>query len=179
MVTSVFFRRFIAFVVDCALLFVVLAPLGMLVQSLLGVVPETARQIYVTLLLNFSLPAWAYFTLADYLPGGATLGKKWLKIRTCTEDQQHMTMGRALGRTALKMLPWETTHAAAFLFVRELGVFELINWIGIMITYVLVFVFLIVAWRSQGEHSVHDLAIGTRVTLIEPLIPNIKSQGIS
>ena len=66
-------RRSLAFALDCLLLLLVLWPTGKLVFHLLGYVPDE-RQVYRILLLNFSLPVWAYFTIADSSRRGATLG---------------------------------------------------------------------------------------------------------
>lgn len=60
-VRSIVLRRVGAYVLDIALLFTVLAPLGYIVQRTIGVSPVTAQDVYAALVLNFSVPAWAYF----------------------------------------------------------------------------------------------------------------------
>ncbi len=74
--SSLFARRIVAYGADCLLLFAVLAPLGGAVQWALGVVPTDAPALYGTLLLNFSLPAWAYFVWGDRSRRGATWGAR-------------------------------------------------------------------------------------------------------
>lgn len=79
---TILLRRAGAYVLDIVVLFAVLAPLDYLVQRALGVSPSTTEGVYATLLLNFSLPAWTYFALAERSWGGATLGKRLLSLRT-------------------------------------------------------------------------------------------------
>lgn len=156
-------RRAAAFLADVALLFLVLGPVGYLVQSLGEIRPETPREVYGILLLNFSVPVWTYFTLCDHGAGGATIGKRLLSLRVRTGAGDRVGIVRALGRTALKMLPWETAHAASFLFPSAIGGFGMASWIGLAISYALSLAWLFVAWRTAGRRSVHDVIVDTRV----------------
>lgn len=160
---SILLRRVAAYGLDIGILFAVLAPLGFLVQSALGLRPETAQGVYLALVLTFSVPVWTYFTLADRSARGATLGKRWLGLRTETATGGRVGVGQALGRTAVKMVPWELTHAASFLFAPALGDLGVGNWIGIGASYVLVAAYAVVAWRTGGRRSVHDLVASTQV----------------
>ena len=170
---SLLLRRILAYMLDCAGLFVVLGPLGWLVQQAFGIAPDTAQEIYATLLLNFSVPVWIYFTLCDQSKLGATLGKRLLKIQVRTKRDERVDGGRvdggrigaarAFGRTAVKMLPWEMTHASAFLVVPAWGQFGVASWIGLGLAYALIFLYVIVAWRTGGHRSIHDLAADTAV----------------
>ena len=74
-------RRIGAYLIDIALLFAVLAPLGQLVLRLVGRSPRTGPEIWLTILVNFSLPCWLYFIAGARSAGGATLGKRWLGVR--------------------------------------------------------------------------------------------------
>ncbi|WP_412069367.1 RDD family protein [Rubrivirga sp. IMCC43871] len=159
----VLLRRVGAYVLDIVLLFAVLAPAGYAVQRALGVSPSTAREIYGSLVLTFSIPAWTYFTLADRSRRGATLGKRLLGLRTASEDGGPVRGGRALARTAVKMVPWELAHASSFLFAPALGEFSLASWIGLGASYALSAAYLAQAWRTGGHRSVHDVVAGTRV----------------
>ncbi|GAB5536223.1 MAG: hypothetical protein Rubg2KO_24720 [Rubricoccaceae bacterium] len=161
---SIFFRRIAAYLIDILILFVVLAPLGGLVQFALGIWPTTPQEIYATLLLNFSIPAWAYFTLSDRSIRGATIGKRLLKIQTDASPTGRIGTGQALARTAVKMLPWELTHASMFLFAAPDFTVELANGVGVGVTYALSFLYLVLAWRSDGRRSLHDLLTRTQVT---------------
>jgi len=159
----VLIRRIGAYVLDIVLLFIILAPLGYLVQRAMGIGPESAQGVYVALILNFSLPAWTYFALADRSHGGATLGKHWLSLRTEADGRRRVGRGQALVRTAVKMVPWEIAHASSFLFTPALGEFTVGNWIGIGASYTLSFVYLFIAWCTRGHRSLHDFAASTSV----------------
>src|SRR6056297_175779 len=100
---SILLRRAGAYVIDIVIVFVVLAPLGYLVQHALGAVPVTAQGVYATLVLNFSLPTWAYFALSDHSRSGATFGKRMLSLRTEAEAGGRVGASQALVRTAVKM----------------------------------------------------------------------------
>lgn len=160
---SILARRIGAYLLDIALLFVVLAPAGFLVQRASSGQPTTPPEIWHALLLGFSLPTWLYFTLSDISKAGASLGKRWLRLRVLDQDGRSPRWPRALLRTAAKLLPWETTHVAVF----ALGdaSFELRGpQLALLVTAnLLALVWLAFAVRSRGVRSVHDLVAGTRV----------------
>jgi len=160
---SILLRRTGAYVLDIVILFVVLAPLGYLVQHALGVAPGTAQGVYATLVLNFSVPTWAYFALGDHSRSGATFGKQIFSLRTEAEGGGRVGASQALVRTAVKMLPWEVAHASLFLFAPALGTFAVGNWIGVGASYALSGAYLIMAWRTQWRRSVHDVVASTNV----------------
>ena len=164
---SLFTRRVLAYSVDCLLLFVVLAPLGGAVQWGLGIGPTTADAIYGALLLNFSLPTWAYFAWGDQSRRGATWGKRWLGVYVRDTDRRRVGGGQALGRTAVKMLPWELTHLSAFVLAPAVGVFGVASWSGLGLAYALIAAYLGGAWWTGGHRSVHDWAVGTQVLRTE------------
>lgn len=155
-------RRLGAFAADCGLLFLVLAPLGLAIQFALGVRPEAPREIYLALLLNFSLPVWTYFAWSD-ARSGATIGKRWTGLRVSAAGGRRLGPGRALARTAGKLLPWELTHAAMFAVPASMDTLGVVSWIGLGVAYSLALAWIGVAWRSGGRRSVHDLVTGTRV----------------
>lgn len=162
-VDSILLRRVGAYLADIVVLFVVLAPLGFVVQRVIGAGPATANEVYVTLIFNFSVPAWAYFALADRSVLGATLGKRWFALRTEAVAGGRVRGSQAFLRTAVKMIPWELAHASAFLIAPSLGEFGAGSVSGMLASYALVLAYLVVAWRTGGRRSVHDLAAMTSV----------------
>ena len=160
---SLLLRRMLAYFADCVLLFAVLAPVGFAIQYALNVTPDTSQEIYATLLLNFSIPAWTYFAWSDQSKGGATLGKRLLRLRATTTAGKRIGMGRALGRTAVKMIPWEMAHLSAFLLAPALGTIGTVSWMGLGLAYALIFTYLGTAWWTAGHRSVHDFAAATQV----------------
>lgn len=145
------------------MLFAVLAPAGWVVQRALGVSPSTGPQIWATLLLNFSLPVWAYFAVADASRGGATIGKWWLRLRASRLDGSRIRGMQALGRTAAKLLPWELVHLAAFALQQEVGRVSTVQVIGLVVANGLALAYFACAALTGGRRSIHDLVARTTV----------------
>lgn len=155
-------RRVVAYALDAGVAFAVLAPAGWGLQTWLGWMPETPRELYAAIVVNFSVPVWIYFAWSDASTNGATLGKRLLGLRTEAESRP-LGVGRALARTAVKMAPWELTHASAFLLAPAPGMFGPASWVGLGAVYALVALYLGLAARSHGARSVHDHVARTRV----------------
>jgi len=157
-------RRVAAYLVDILLLFAVLAPAGQLILWLLGVeTPRTGPTIARVILWNFSLPVWLYFILSDQSAAGATLGKRLLKVQVRDISGERLSIGRALARTAVKLLPWELVHVSAFAFSTDLGQLSGPQLIGVAAANVLTIIYLGVAITTRGQRSAHDYAAGTLV----------------
>jgi uncharacterized RDD family membrane protein YckC len=160
-------RRARAYVLDIVLLFLVLFPVGKLLRFAIGWPPSsspTGFAVWLAIALNFSVPTWTYFVLSDSSAGGATVGKWLLGLRVTRVGGGSVGMVRALGRTAVKLLPWETTHLSAFAFSEEPGVsLDLGQLIGLSIANLLIVVYFVVAACTGGRRSVHDYVAATEV----------------
>jgi uncharacterized RDD family membrane protein YckC len=164
---SLLIRRAGAFVLDVVLLFLVLFPVGQLLRFAIGWQPPsspTGLVVWLASALNFSVPTWTYLVLSDSSAHGATVGKWLLGLRVTRVGDGSVGMAQALGRTAVKLLPWETTHLSAFAFSAQPGVsFDLGQLIGLTIANVLIVVYFVVAACTGGRRSVHDYAAATEV----------------
>lgn len=168
-------KRIGAFLVDCVLLFMVLAPLGFGVQHVMGITPETGPETYLTLVLGFSLPAWLYFILGDC---SQTVGKRLFRLRTVTTSGEHPNITRAAGRTAIKLAPWELAHLSVFIVSPVPGEFDAWGMVGIALVYALVFLYLGMLIRTGGARSIHDIILRTRIERVErPAIPQGSESG--
>ncbi len=154
-----FVRRAAAYIVDIALLFGVLFPLGWLAVLVLNFSPGSGLQIWQATLLNFSLPAWLYFTLSDSLWGGQTLGKRWFKLKVTGSNSQPPGVLRALLRTAIKLLPWELAHVGGF----ALEGLPVLQWTSIGLSNLLIVAYLLVLIPTHGQRSLHDIVARTQV----------------
>jgi uncharacterized RDD family membrane protein YckC len=154
-------RRAAAYVADIVLLFAVLFPVGQLLRFLVGWPTDssTGPEIWLVSALNFSLPTWTYFVWSDRSPHGATAGKWLLGLRVTRMGGGSIGPARALGRTAVKLLPWETTHLAAF----ALAGVEPWQMIGLAIANGLLVVYVAIAAWTGGRRSVHDYVVATEV----------------
>ena len=114
-----FFRRAIAFAVDCAVLFVpivFLFGLGALTVELQGLVEhsdtESMRQEWLLLDRNFKHLlllvaiglAWLYAASLEASPWQATIGKLWVGIKVTDADGERISFMRATGRHLGKFL---------------------------------------------------------------------------
>jgi uncharacterized RDD family membrane protein YckC len=169
-------RRSAAYLLDMLILFGILAPAGQLMLWLLDTAPpQTGPAIARVILWNFSLPAWIYFILGDQSASGATLGKRLFKIRVTDTTHKRLTVGRALGRTTIKLLPWELVHIFAFALSTDLSRFSRAQLIGVAAANLLTLVYLGVAVATRGRRSVHDYAAGT---LVRPVAVDTKGNSI-
>ena len=153
---SLLVRRIVAYIVDIALLFLALGPVGQLIRLAIGwpAASPTGQEVWLAALLNFSVPTWTYFVLSDSSASGATVGKRLLRIHVTRLGQGRIGPGRALGRTAVKLLPWELTHLSAF---------ALSSVLGLAIANGLLVIYLAVAAYTRGRRSVHDYVAKTEV----------------
>ena len=165
---SLVIRRLVAFVLDWVVLFVVfVAP-----QFVLAVVldtwvldydsPPLLSWAWVT--LTVSVPGWIYFVLSDSSATGASLGKRLIGLAVRDESGERLSRGRALVRTAVKLLPWEATHIMVFFpepFGEELTTTKIVM---MVVVDVLLLVWLAAPFLDRSRHrALHDRAAGSAV----------------
>jgi uncharacterized RDD family membrane protein YckC len=167
MLKSPLARRILAYMIDCALLLLILASVGGAVLFSLRLSFQTPQEVYVAILLNFSIPVWIYFIYADCSIRGATIGKKLFHLQTVAANGQQLPFWQALLRTAIKLMPWELIHIAAFFLPGGMGAFPTESGIGFGLAYLLIIIYLAVAWQTGGHKSVHDYATGALVRVTE------------
>ena len=159
-------KRSAAYLFDIVVLFIVLAPLGFLIQWALGLeLAQTGPEVARTVLWNFSLPAWLYFTVSDRSAQGATFGKRLLKLQVIRMDNKPISTWNALLRTAVKLLPWELVHIFAFALSVDLAQLASLQTIGLILANALMFLYTILFIVTGGRRSVHDFAAQTEVMM--------------
>ena len=122
---------------------------------------------WATILINFSMPAWLYFVFCDRSERGATIRKRLLKLRVVSSNTGGIRIGQALLRTAVKLLPWELVHIAAFALSEDLQRFSSQQSMGLVIANLLSIVYLVVTLKTRGRRSVHDLVADTEVDFLQ------------
>lgn len=155
-------RRLVAYAIDICILFIVLAPLGFVIQLWLGTLPQTGPEIWMTIIFNFSIPCWVYFIVSDLSAGGSTIGKRIMGIRTIA-DIGSIGVIQAIGRTAIKLLPWELTHISMFALSSQLGEFTPTQVVALTIVYALLAIYILTVLLTRGSRSVHDLIVHSSV----------------
>ena len=162
---SLFIRRVGAYCIDIVLLFAILAPLGAAVQSVLRIQPHTPPDVWLATVWNFSLPVWLYFILCDRSAYGATIGKRILGIRVSDVHGARLGLGRAVGRTAIKLIPWEIIHLTLFGMATDFTQWGTAQTIGMTLANVLALLYLALAVRTGGRRSAHDYVVSSEVRL--------------
>lgn len=158
------FQRAAAYLLDMALLFLVLAPVGGLIQwAFFDSLPQTGPEIWRTLLWNFSVPVWLYFILCDSSSRGATLGKRPFRLKVVDMENHPLSKSQALLRTAVKLLPWELVHVSAFALSVDMSVLSGVQMAGLIGANVLVIVYAVVLAARRGQRTIHDFAARTKV----------------
>ncbi len=159
-------RRSAAYLLDILILFIVLAPFAYLIESVLGLRPQTSGQVWIAAVLSFSVPVWLYFTLSDASQLGATIGKRIVGVRVIAlGDSQTITYSHALARTALKLLPWELAHVFGFALADRVG--DIVRSLGLVAANLLVVLYVVVMVIHAGRRSIHDLIAGTQVASVQ------------
>ena len=64
----------------------------------------------VLVLCTTVLPVAAYFALFESSPSGATLGKRRMCLKVVQLGGGRLSLGRALLRSGVKLLPWQLAH---------------------------------------------------------------------
>ena len=96
-----FWRRFIAYTIDCVVLYVAVGLVIGAAYALVGS-PVTEdggiRPLFLLLYALFLIGFWLYFTLMESGEGQATLGKRALAIVVTDDAGRRIGFGRANGR---------------------------------------------------------------------------------
>jgi uncharacterized RDD family membrane protein YckC len=170
-------RRSLAYLVDCVLIFSAYALSQTLLNRLLrkwSGHPGWMRnglKLEAYTLLTISLPAWLYFSLLEHSRWQATVGGRLLGLKVETLSGERLRFSQVLGRTLVKLLPWELAHLTVnwptpMLINPQSG--EL-DWsrgryrFGFNLVYGLGLVYGLVALFSPQQRSVPDWVVGSRV----------------
>ena len=110
-----------------------------------------------------TLPVALYFALSEASAQQATWGKRKLGLQVIGPDGTRISLGRSLGRTALKFIPWELAHTLIWQ-VRFATPGEGV-WIsaGFVLVWVLVGANLVSLWWRSNHQTLYDWLAGTYV----------------
>lgn len=156
-------RRLSAFVLDAGLAYLAIAAS----QALLYVVNParsnaTPTVLHAWVFSTVTLPLWIYFAWCDRRSRGAAPAAAWLGIRVVSRSADPLSLSRALGRNAIKLLPFELNHIALFYSqTTSLGSAVAIG-CGILMWFVILATWLS-AWRDVARRTLHDRAASTVV----------------
>lgn len=166
-------RRLGAYLVDCLILFGgVLATQGLILAA--GLNPLAARAaagqptggvaLNAWVLLTVTVPCLLYFTGWHSGPWAATPGKRWFGLRVANPADRPIGFWRALGRSAVTLLPFEWNHVAlAYLLPQAGEAFSPLAWAGIGLTWALVLGYALCVTVDVAQRSPADWATASRV----------------
>jgi uncharacterized RDD family membrane protein YckC len=122
-----------------------------------------------TAFLLLVAPVLLYFTIFESSRWQATWGKRVLRLRAVTTSGARAGFLRALWRNALKLLPWELTHACLW---------RIPGWpfdpqtpplwinVGLILVWVIVAVYVISLLLSRTGQTLYDHLAGMRVVRV-------------
>ncbi|MBL8766248.1 MAG: RDD family protein [Planctomycetes bacterium] len=166
-------RRVGAYLIDVLLIATVL--IGGLHFGLipaLGLQPDVkppSLTIWLWVLATMSLPTWIYFVAFESSPWQATIGKRLLGLVVTDMDTGRPIWTRVLGRTWIKLLPWELIHVALNLVPaagfddKGMPIPSRLQLIGYTVSMFLVGSWLVTLMLTPRAQSVHDVIMRTLV----------------
>ena len=120
----------------------------------------------LTAFLLLVLPVLLYFAIFEASPWQATWGKRVVGLRVVTTTGERVGFARALWRNALKLIPWELTHACLWRIPGwPLAPEPPPLWItvGLILVWVVVAVYVLSLALSQRGQTLYDWLAGVRV----------------
>ncbi|WP_420643962.1 RDD family protein [Candidatus Leptofilum sp.] len=168
--SQVIYRRVAAYFIDMTLLLVMVQGFQWGLLAVTGGFPfETLSMlnngwlIYGWVLLTVSVPIWLYFVLSERSGWQATLGKRLMGLHVMSTTGEKASWRQLLGRTVLKLLPWEVFHLAFMLPIPLVNDPNSAFRPGFVVGYVVLLLYLLVLVQTPRQQSIHDLIMGTVV----------------
>ncbi|NBD28194.1 RDD family protein [Paenibacillus glycinis] len=159
-------KRLIAYWLDFVILAVVLVGVQLLLYTVTSGFPfdyfDKGFEIESWVVLSMSLPVWAYF-ISFEKARRQTLGKRLLKLVVVDERKSTLSFVQALGRTFVRLLPWELTHLIILVPDPWWDVEEPSNQALIFIPNLLIVAYIVVLFANKGRRGIHDYVARTKV----------------
>jgi uncharacterized RDD family membrane protein YckC len=163
-------RRAAAFALDYLLIAAWIAVVVGLGFALRAAAADLATQLFgnpitaeLVGFLTLTLPVSAYFAISEASTAGGTWGKRRLGIRVVTGEEDRLSLGRSMARTALKFVPWELAHAVIWRFAMPGSAPELLLDAGLVVVWGLVLANLLSALVDENRRTLYDRLSGTVV----------------
>lgn len=117
----------------------------------------------VTGFLIMTLPVTLYFALFESSPYQATLGKQWQGLRVIHDNGKRLSTKRAIGRTAIKFIPWELAHTCVWQIYAGSQELSLTITTGLILVWILVGVYIVTLLTSSSRQALYDQLTNTYV----------------
>lgn len=159
-------KRLLAYWLDFVVLAVVLVGVQLLIYTVTSGFPfdylDKGYQIESWVVLSMSLPVWAYFIYFE-TTRRQTPGKRLLKLAIVDDRKPKLSFLQALGRTFVRLLPWEMTHLIILVPDPWWDVEEPSNQALIFIPNLLILAYIVVLFVNKGRRGIHDYVARTKV----------------
>jgi uncharacterized RDD family membrane protein YckC len=183
---ALFWKRLLAFALDYIIIsayLVVLVILGVVIARTpagpgFRALFDDPNSAEATAFLLLVVPVLLYFAIFESSRWQATWGKRVLGLREVTTSDERAGFLRALWRNALKLLPWELTHACLW---------RIPGWpfdpqtpplwinIGLILVWVIVVVYVVSLLFSRTGQTLYDHLAGMRIALAESIANPLRS----
>lgn len=177
---ALFWKRLLAFALDYIIIsayLVVLVILGVVIARTpagpgFRALFDDPNSAEATAFLLLVVPVLLYFAIFESSRWQATWGKRVLGLREVTTSDERAGFLRALWRNALKLLPWELTHACLW---------RIPGWpfdpqtpplwinVGLILVWVIVVVYVASLLFSRTGQTLYDHLAGMRIALAESI----------
>lgn len=98
-----FWRRFCAFTIDNLILGFITFLIQFFLVNSIGIVNSIGVEVF-KISLFYGLLTIAYFTLLEYSPAHATIGKQIMHLQVCNMEYKDITLVQAFGRNLARLL---------------------------------------------------------------------------
>ena len=155
--------RTLAFSLDYILIAIYLIAIVIIGVALNFTYPTATRTLFanpvssqITGFLTITLPITFYFALFESSSWQATWGKRKIGLRVIRTDGAPMSRARALGRSALKFIPWELAHTCIWQISFHPQNASTIIYVGFMVVWVLVGLNILSLLVSKSHQTLYD-----------------------
>ena len=113
--------------------------------------------------LIVTLPVTLYFAFSEASRRQASWGKQRMGLIVTDNDGNRIGIGRSLGRTLLKFIPWELSHTLIWEIYFQTNVNAILINMGFILVYVLIGLNIASLVLSRTHQTLYDFLAGTRV----------------
>jgi len=164
-----FWKRVGAFAVDYMIIMVYL--FGIILVSLLVDALFNANQwlfadrirAQLVAFLLVTLPVTLYFAIFESSRRQATWGKQRLRLKVTDHKRDRISFPRALGRTLLKIIPWEISHTLIWQIYFSLQTDSVWLNYGFILVYLLIGLNIASLVLTRTHQTLYDLLVHTSV----------------
>ncbi len=167
-----FIERTLAYFIDCLIAFSVVmliiqwAILNHLRESF-GITDiwfQSSINMQLYVLTSISIPVWIYFAYFDSKKSKGTFGKRIFNLVVKNNKNQKIDFWKSLGRTILKLLPWEIAHIGVIfptpIYYENEPSVRILSYFGLLIFAI----YVISIWTNSRKLAIYDRVIGTIVS---------------